>query len=145
MMRIQSEITYVRASSESDVQHDRRDAVRNGRRLPYKEQVRLKKIAQRKKRREQRKFIIPLALTSLNVGTLTGKGAELVDLMKRRKISILCLQETRWKGAKAREMRREYKLYYNGSDGCRNGVGIMLEPELKERVIEVSRVSDRVI
>ena len=47
MMQIQSEITYVRASPESDVQHDHRDTVRSGRRLPYKERVRLKKIAQR--------------------------------------------------------------------------------------------------
>ena len=38
-----------------------------------------------------------------------------------------------------------YKLYYNGNDECKNGVGIMLDSELKEGMIEVNRVSDRVI
>ena len=65
-------------------------------------------------KREERESITPLMLASPNVGMLTGKGAELVDLMKRRKVSILHLQETRWKGAKAREMGCGYKLYYNG-------------------------------
>ena len=92
-------------------------------------------------KRAEREFITPLMLASLNMDTLTGKGVELVDLMKRRKIRILCLQETRWKGAKAREMGCGYKLYYNGRDGHRNGVGIMLEPELMETVIEVNQVS----
>ena len=49
-----------------------------------------------------------------------------------RKIRKLCLQETRRRGAKAREMRSGYKLYYNGNNGRRNGVGTMLDSELKE-------------
>ena len=35
-----------RASPESDAQHERRDAVTNGLRLPYQERIRLKKIVQ---------------------------------------------------------------------------------------------------
>ena len=34
---------------------------------------------------------------SWNVGTMTGKGREMVDVMKRRKIDVLYVQETRWK------------------------------------------------
>ena len=36
-----------------------------------------------------------------------------------------------------------YKLYYMGTDNKRNGVGIVLSPELKQGVWQVSRVSDR--
>ena len=66
-------------------------------------------------------------------------------MMKRRKVDILCVQETKWKGNKAREMGDGYKLYYTGEDGRRNGVGIVLSPELKGGVLQVNRESDRII
>ena len=37
---------------------------------------------------------------TLNIGTMTGRGRELADLMERRNVDILCLQETKWKGVK---------------------------------------------
>jgi exonuclease III len=30
----------------------------------------------------------------MNIGTLTGKGREMVDMLEKRKLDILCLQET---------------------------------------------------
>ena len=53
---------------------------------------------------------------TLNIGTMTGRGRELVDLMERRKVDILCLQETKWKGSKARNIGGGCKLFYNGTD-----------------------------
>ena len=47
-------------------------------------------------------------------------------MMKRRKVDILCVQETKWKKNKAREMGDGYKLYYTVEDGRRNGVWIIL-------------------
>ncbi|VDO27058.1 unnamed protein product [Haemonchus placei] len=38
------------------------------------------------------------------------------DLMKRRKIQVLCLQETSWKGAKAGVAEDCVKPYYNGKN-----------------------------
>ena len=32
---------------------------------------------------------------TLNVGTMTGRGRELADLMERGKMGVLCVQETR--------------------------------------------------
>ena len=32
---------------------------------------------------------------TLNVGTTTGKGRELAEMMVKRKIDILCVQETK--------------------------------------------------
>src|SRR5450432_227439 len=53
-----------------------------------------------------------IRLATWNIGTLTGKTRELVDTMIRRRISIVCLQETKWVGEKAREIEDTgYKLY----------------------------------
>jgi len=83
---------------------------------------------------------------TLNVGSMTGRGREVVDLMVRRKIQVLCVQETRWKGNSARELGDGYKLFYSGSDDKgRNLVGIVLDKDLKNNVLCVNRRNDRII
>jgi len=120
-----------RAFPTSDAQGHRRTLVRNGRRLPYQERIRLRKIAQRRRERvEDVKATIRIA--ALNVGSMTGRGQEIVDLMERRRINIMCVQETKWKGCKAKEIGNGFKLFYNGSDGKRNGVGIILNDDIKK-------------
>ena len=42
---------------------------------------------------------------TLNIGTMTGRGRELADMMEPRNVDILCLQETKWKGSKAKWMQ----------------------------------------
>lgn len=81
----------------------------------------------------------------MNIGTMTGKGRELVDMMQRRKVDILCVQETRWKGSKARSLGSGFKVFYHGVDRKRNGVGVILKEEFVRNVLEVKRVSDRVM
>ena len=56
--------------------------------------------------RRVRKLIEPtrIRLGSWNVGSLTGKLIELVDTTTRRRVNILCVQETKWKGQKAKEV-----------------------------------------
>ncbi|KAK3510848.1 hypothetical protein QTP70_022792 [Hemibagrus guttatus] len=76
---------------------------------------------------------------------MTGKGRELADMMDRRKVDILCVQETRWKGSKARSIGAGFKLFYYGVDCKRNGVGVVLKEEFVRNVLEVKRVSDRVM
>ena len=82
---------------------------------------------------------------TLNVGTMTGKSREVVDMMERRHIEILCVQETRWKGSKARELGEDYKLYYNGTMSSRNGVGIILHKKHTDAVLEVKRINDHIM
>ncbi|KAK3520129.1 hypothetical protein QTP70_014637, partial [Hemibagrus guttatus] len=77
--------------------------------------------------------------------TIMGKGRELADMMERRKVDILCVQETRWKGSKARSIGAGFKLFYYGVDSKRNGVGVVLKEEFVRNVLEVKRVSDRVM
>ncbi|KAK3542438.1 hypothetical protein QTP86_025900, partial [Hemibagrus guttatus] len=99
-----------------------------------------------RRQREKRKGkSVGLRIGTLNVGTMTGKGRELADMMERRKVDILCVQETRWKGSKARSIGAGFKLFYYGVDSKRNGVGVVLKEEFVRNVLEVKRVSDRVM
>lgn len=75
----------------------------NGQGLPRQGWARLKKKAQE------------LRIGTLNVGTMTGQSREVPDVMERRKIDILCVQETRWKGNKAREIGSRLKMLYGGT------------------------------
>ncbi|KAK3558190.1 hypothetical protein QTP86_013016 [Hemibagrus guttatus] len=68
---------------------------------------------------------------------IPGKGRELADVMERRKVDILCVQETRWKGSKARSIGAGFKLFYYGVDSKRNGVGVVLKEEFVRNVLEV--------
>ncbi|KAK3572040.1 hypothetical protein QTP86_022268, partial [Hemibagrus guttatus] len=98
------------------------------------------------RQREKRKGkSVGLRIGTLNVGTMTGKGRKLADMMERRKVDILCVQETRWKGSKARSIGAGFKLFYCGVDSKRNGVGVVLKEEFVRNVLEVKRVSDRLM
>ena len=71
---------------------------------------------------------------------------ELVDPLIRRRVNIVCLQETKWVGSKAKELENTgYKIYYTGLHRRRNGVGIVVDKDLKDDVITVSRKGDRII
>ena len=63
---------------------------------------------------------------------MTGRGRELADMMERRNVDILCPQETKWKENKARNIGGGCKIFYNGADGRKNGIGIVLREELAE-------------
>jgi len=112
----------------------------NRRRGGRQSRARKEKYANRKKAKR-----VDLKVGTLNVGTMTGKSRELADVMERRKVDVLCVQETRWKGEKARCIGEGCKLWYNGSDNKRNGVGIVLRKDLVDRVVEVERTSDRLM
>ena len=65
--------------------------------------------------------------------------------MERNNVDILCLQETKWKGSKARNIGSGCKIFYNGGNGRKNGIRIVLRKEPAESVLEVKRVSDRLM
>ena len=45
---------------------------------------------------------------------------------------VLCVQETKWKGDRARNMAEGYKMLHAG-DGRSNGVGIIVYVEIRKR------------
>ena len=68
--------------------------------------------------RRARKLAEPtkIRIGSWNVGLLTGRLIELVDTAIRRRVNILCVQETKWKGQKAKEVEGTgFMLWYTGA------------------------------
>ncbi|XP_057518018.1 uncharacterized protein LOC130798940 [Amaranthus tricolor] len=55
-----------------------------------------------------------------------------------------CVQETRWKGQKAKGIKG-YKLWYLGLDDRRNGVGILVSNDILKQLVEVRRCNDRIM
>ena len=79
--------------------------------------------------RRVRKLVEPtrIHLGSWNVGSFIGKLRELVDTSIRRRVNILCVQEIKWKGQKAKEVDNTgFKLWYTGTTSNKNGVGAAL-------------------
>ena len=106
-----------RAYPVSDAQELRLAPVGNWRGLLRHGRAQLKKRVQNMK----------LRVGSINVGSMTEKGRELVDMLERRRVEICCIQETRWRGNKAKSLGGNYKLIYSGADARgRNGVGVIL-------------------
>lgn len=82
---------------------------------------------------------------TLNVGSLTGRSGELADTLRRRRIDVCSVQETRWSGDKSRDIGCGYKVIYNGSAKKRNGVGIVVSERFRDAVAEVHRYNDRLM
>ncbi|PKU84030.1 ataxia telangiectasia mutated family protein [Dendrobium catenatum] len=71
---------------------------------------------------------------------------ELIDIMIHRKLNILCIQKTKWVGDKAKEIDSlGFKLWYSGRSRTRNGVGVIIDKSLKDNVIKINRIGDRII
>ena len=50
------------------------------------------------------------------MGTMGGKSLEVTNMMDRRKLEVLCVQETKWKGDRARALAGGYKMLHTGGD-----------------------------
>ena len=69
-----------------------------------------------------------------------------MNIAVRRRVNILCVQETKWKGQKAKEVyNTSFKLWYIGKTSNKNGVGVLIDKSLKVGVVEVRRQGDRII
>jgi hypothetical protein len=53
-----------------------------------------------------------LRMGSVNVDTMSGRAAEVVEMMDRRRLDFCCLQETRWQagGTTVFEMMKDRKV-----------------------------------
>ncbi|KAH1206126.1 Craniofacial development protein 2 [Glycine max] len=124
-------------SKEQGPLHRRPDVVKSKQGFPhFRERVWVKKLVHDRR----------IRFDTWNISTLTGKSMEIVDVMVRRKINFMCLQETKWTGEKAKELDNSgFKLWYTGKIRLRNGVGIIVDKEWKKDVVDVRRVGDRII
>jgi exonuclease III len=61
-------------------------------------------------------------------------------------VNILCVQETEWTSQKAKEVENTgFKLWYTGKECSRNGVGILIDKNLKNGVVAVRRQDNNII
>ena len=113
----------------------------------HSENKRRKRGGRRVKRQQEvwkgRRSLV--GVDNLNMGTITVRERELAYLMEQRNVDILCLQETKWKGSKAKNIGDGCKLFYNRANERRNWIGIVVREELAESFKEVKRVSDRLM
>uniref|UniRef100_A0A915JJ72 Uncharacterized protein n=1 Tax=Romanomermis culicivorax TaxID=13658 RepID=A0A915JJ72_ROMCU len=52
---------------------------------------------------------------------------------------------TKWKGTKAKEISQVFKLFYNSEFATQSDVGIVVSKKLRDSIVEVSLVSDRLM
>ncbi len=87
-------------------------------------------------------------MATVNVGSLVGRSAEVVETLGRRKVDIVALQEVIYKNEGAKTLKggnSAYKLFWKGETTGHGGVGLMVKLEMVESVMEVRRVSARII
>ena len=61
--------------------------------------------------------------------------------MMVKSVDILCIQETMWKGSKARKIVDSFKLFYHGDGGRKHRIGVTEGSLLPgRRVLEVNGV-----
>ncbi len=92
--------------------------------------------------RSRPKKLVPLRLATINIGTLTGRYRELADSLMTRRVDVACVQETKWKGSKAKEIGEGYKVIYHGTSSTRNGIAVVISRRFHDKVTEVRRLSD---
>jgi hypothetical protein len=90
-----------------------------------------------------------LRVGTVNVGTMSERCVEVADIVTRRKLDFCCLQETRWRGGSARILEgrggAKYKFFWSGCEQGVSGVGILVAEKWIESVLEVRRVSERLM
>jgi exonuclease III len=66
--------------------------------------------------------------------------------MIMRRVNILCVQETKWKGQNAKVVEdTDFKLWYTGTTTNKNRVDIVLDKSLKDGVVDIKRQGDIII
>ena len=89
-----------------------------------------------------------LRIGTVNVGTMSGRASEVVEMLTRRKVDVCCLQETRWRGGSARKIQGKdsvYKFFWCGNQSGHGGVGVLIAEKWIDNVLSVVRHNHRCI
>ena len=88
-----------------------------------------------------------IRIGTLNVGSLTGRSQEIIEMIGSRNIDVCCFQETKWKSGvrlfSASECK--YKMFWTGQKSAQCGVAIVIKEELAKEVLEVKRYNARLM
>ena len=88
--------------------------------------------------------LVSLRIGSVNVTSMKKSDGEVVDMAARRRLDFCCLQETGWKGEGARKLGK-YKFFWMGCAMGIHEVGLLVRDRWIEKVLEVKRVSKRLM
>ena len=130
-------------SAVNDAQPDRREAVENELRLPYQERIRLKKFSSTEEEKESAgrdEFSVWDFECWHNDWQVYGSGE--FDEKEMHKCALCSRNKMeRW----FCELADGFRIFYYGMNAKRNGVGVVVDPELKRSVLSIERKSDRMI
>ena len=73
---------------------------------------------------------------------------ELCEELLRREVGICCIQEVRWRGMGSKfvgSSDRRFKLWWSSNEDKIGGVGILIRKDLYMNVVEINRISDKVM
>src|SRR6184192_3376360 len=81
---------------------------------------------------------------------MKGRDGELADMAGRRRLDFCCFQETKWTGGGVKllgEKGKSYKFFWMGGVGKDGlpGVGVLVAEKWVENVVEVKRLSERLM
>ena len=82
------------------------------------------------------------------MGSLRGRSGEVAEFLERKCIDLCCIQETRWREKSVRMIegkKARYKLFWIGNEKGTSGVGIFVAEKWIDKVIDIKRVSDRIM
>ena len=73
---------------------------------------------------------------------------DLCEELVRREVGICCIQKVRWRGMGSKfvgSLDRRFKLWWSGNEDKIGGVGILVREDSCMNVVEINRISDRVM
>jgi exonuclease III len=82
-----------------------------------------------------------------NVGSMSGRSGELVEVLARRKVDVCCIQETIWKGEGTKVRSNEgqrFKFFWQGHTESNAGISVLVAERWIDKVIEIKRVNEQV-
>jgi exonuclease III len=90
--------------------------------------------------RDGRKVEATVKIASWNVGSLSKKSGEVVEVLKKRRVDVCCIQEARWKVEGVRMIARhdaKYMIYWKGGKESKAGVAVLVAEWLVNKVVQV--------
>ena len=85
---------------------------------------------------------------SFNMVSLNGKSMEVCEELLRREVGVCCIQEVRQRGMGSKSegsLGRRFKPWWSGNDDEICGVKILVRGDLCMNVVEIKRISDKVM
>ena len=86
-----------------------------------------------------------LRIGTINISTLRDKEEEIIMLMKKRRMDLLGLCETRLSGEGTKLLHEDYQLFYSGGREAKYGVGFIASKEMAERIGHVRGAGERIM